>query len=99
VAVAVLEADGDVGGVGDGEQIAARQLQRRPGLLLVAGEHGGHRQIIQRSHLAQRAEREQHDDVATLHVRDARAGGHRVGKLGEMLERAIPARTRCRDDR
>ena len=70
------------------DQVAARDVERTAGALLVAGEDDADRDVVERAGLVQRLERLDDDDVAALHVGDARAARD-IAVAFEGLERAV----------
>src|SRR3984893_11956080 len=84
----VLELQCDVAPLGGFDQIAARNLERLARALLVAGERGRAWRALEQPRVVQRLEREEDDDVTSLHVCDARPLRD-VSLTDELLERTV----------
>ena len=89
IAVAVLETNRDGGALRGRDECGARGRQRASSRFLVACHHDSHVHAIEQPAAFSAFKRLQHDDVAALHVDDARAARMiRVHAL-ESLERTV----------
>ena len=89
IAGAVLEADGDIDAFRRRDERRSRDVLRVAGRLLVAGHHDRHVHAVERAGGLQRLQRLDDDDVAALHVDDARPAGLTVVEPLELLKRAV----------
>ena len=89
VTVAVLEAECRDRTVGGLQEVGAGRFGWSTHVLFVAHQHNDDAQPVEQACVLQRAECDQHDDVAALHVRDAGAASGGVVEALEALERAV----------
>ena len=89
VAGAVLEPDRDVRALGRSDERCPRDVLRIARRLFVAGHHDGDVHAVERAGRLQRVERLDDDDVAALHVDDARPARAALVEPFELLKRAV----------
>ena len=89
IAGAILEADRDIHALRRRDERRARHILRIAGRLLVAGHHDRHVHAVERASGLQRLQRLDDDDVAALHVDDARTAGLALVQPLELLKRTV----------